>query len=112
MNYKLSLILMVVPLLLALGVVGAQYPSVVDTSSSSAGVGPLINPDGTYTFIVDAPSGAFTSVTLMINGQSYSMTYENTHWIVVVSGVSSGDIYFYNIVTASGVVFNGAQQTL
>lgn len=112
MKYKLSLFAIATILIFSLSLVSAQYPSVVDTSSSSAGVGPQVNPDGSYTFIVESPSGVFSSVSVVIAGQTYPMEYSNTRWIVTIPGLPPGTIYYYQIVTSAGVVFQGANQKL
>ena len=112
MSYKLSIVLIATILILSMAAVSADYPSVVDTSSSSAGVGPEINMDGSYTFIVEAPTGVFSSVSVVIGGKTYPMEYSNTRWIVTISGLSSGTIYYYRVVTAAGVIFQGANQKL
>jgi len=112
MNYKLSVFAIAVILILSVSLVSAEYPSVVDNSSSSAGVGPQINPDGSYTFIVESPSGVFSSVSVVIGGKTYPMEYSNTRWMVSISGLSSGTIYYYRVVTSAGVVFQGANQKL
>lgn len=108
MNAKLSMFTLIMAISLTMAIASADYPPVVDNSSSTAGIGPQINPNGSYTFIVEAPSGVFTSVTLILNGQSYPMTYDNGRWTVTVANVSAGSLYHYQIVTASGVVFNGS----
>ncbi|HQG61873.1 MAG TPA: hypothetical protein PLU96_07340 [Methanofastidiosum sp.] len=112
MNYKLSIFAIAVILILSISLVSAEYPSIVDDSSSSAGVGPQVNPDGSYTFIVESPPGVFSSVSVVIGGKTYPMEYSNTRWIVTIPGLPPGTIYYYNIVTSAGVVFSGANQKL
>lgn len=110
MKFKLLLLTAFLTLVLTLSTVSASYPTVAEAQDQ--GVGPGVNPDGSYTFVVEAPPGAFSSVSVVVEGRSHSMSYGTNRWTADVRGVSAGDVYYYRITTAAGVVFESARLKL
>lgn len=108
MKFKLFLFFVSLTLVLTLSAVSASYPSVAMDQRAS----PDSTVEGEYVFVVDAPTGAFASVVVVIEGKLYGMTFVNNRWIALVPGASPGDSYYYRFRTTGGMVFESARSTL
>ncbi|MCC7573675.1 MAG: hypothetical protein KO464_09890 [Candidatus Methanofastidiosum sp.] len=109
MKAKLVVGLAIFMMVVAMASVSAQYPSVATGGSSSSPIppGPTLVSGCNYSFVVDAPSGTFQSVQVVIGGVAYDMVYDNAAWRAEICS-SSGQDYFYRITTRYGITFESS----
>jgi len=113
MKAKLIVGLAIFMMVMAIASVSAQYPTVVTGGSSSSPLppGPQLLTGCNYSFVVDAPSGTFQTVQVVVGGVAYDMVYDNAAWRSEIC-TSPGQTYFYRVTTRFGVTFESSPHNI